>query len=263
MLKENKVNRLSIGIQTFNERFSKLLKRDICKKDMIDKINLSKNYFDNINVDLMYALDKETIKELEEDLNIFLSLNVSHISTYCLIIEPNTVLGIKDYEEASDELQSKMYELICKTFKENGYNHYEISNFAKENYESKHNLTYWNNNCYYGFGAGASSFIDKTRNTNTKSVNNYINGKRTFYVEKIEKKQMMQDEVMLNLRKIEGLNKDKFYLKYNVLFDDVFDISFLLDNKLLIFDGKNIKIPEDKLFISNEIIVNIFDRMLI
>lgn len=262
-LKNNGVNRISIGIQTFNEKYSNFLNRNINKNKMIEKVLLTKKYFDNINVDFIYALKDETLKELEEDINIFLKLDVSHISTYSLIVEKNTKLYIDNYKELNDDVQSDMYYKIIKRLKENNYNHYEISNFSKKGCESKHNLTYWNNEEYYGFGAGASGFINNIRYKNTNSVYRYIQGKLIVKEEKLSKKQMLKDEVMLNLRKTSGINTLDFYKKYKIKFEDVFNYDTMLKNNLLEKKDNNIYIPENKLFVSNLIIIELLDTYLL
>lgn len=253
-LKNGGVNRLSIGIQTFNKRFSKFLNRNVNKDKMISKIKLAKCFFDNINLDLMYALPFQNIKELNTDIDTFLKMNVNHLSIYALIVEKHTKLYIDKFKEVPDEMQAKMYSLIIKKLKKRGYNHYEISNFSKEGKESKHNLAYWNNNRYYGFGVGASGFINNVRYDNTKSVPNYIKGKRRIYEETLDKAQLIKDEVMLNLRKTSGINKSLFKEKYGINFNDVFDIGFLKENKFLIETDALVYISEKNLFVSNEII---------
>lgn len=263
LLKDNKVNRISIGLQTFNKKFESILNRKVNKDKMIEKVNLSKKYFENINVDLMYGFNNESLEELETDLNEFLTLDITHISCYSLILEENTKLFIKDYEPVEEELETNMYYKIISVLKEHGYLHYELSNFSKKGYESKHNLTYWNNEEYYGFGAGASGFINNIRYDNTKSVPNYINGKTKVYEEKITRMQSIKDEVMLNLRKTKGINKEEFKDKYKIDIYDAFDIKTLTNDNLLIDISENIFIPEDKLFISNYIIIKLFDNFII
>lgn len=263
LLKNNKVNRISIGIQTFNDKFSKVLNRDINKKEMIEKINLTKKYFSNINIDLMYALPGESINDLKMDLEIIKKLDVTHISTYALIIEDHTNLKLQNIKETRDDIQNKMYYLIVDYLKNNGYNHYELSNFAKENYESRHNLTYWNNDNYYGFGAGASGFIDNIRYDNTKSVFKYNAGITKVYEEKLSLNELMKDEVMLSLRKINGINTNAFYKKYNVLLEDAFDYKNLIRNNFLTETSKNVYINENELFVSNEIIIMFLNSYLL
>lgn len=263
ILKNGRINRLSIGIETFNEKYAKVLNRNINKDNIKEKIILAKKYFSNINIDLIYALPNETLKDLKKDLEEFIKLDVNHISTYSLIIEEHTRLKLTKIKEINDDLQNKMYYSILKKLKKHGYNHYELSNFSKEGYESKHNLTYWNNEEYYGFGAGASGFVNKIRYDNTKSVFNYLKGKTIIYKEYINNDQMLKDEVMLNLRKITGINKKLFLDKYDLEFDKIFNCSILIKNDFLKDDGKNIYIPQNKLFLSNQIIIEVLESYVL
>ena len=155
-----------------------------------------------------------------------------------------------------------MYYLICDKLKKNNYKHYEISNFSKKDYESKHNLVYWNNNRYYGFGLGASGFIGNVRYNNTKNIVNYNKGNYINDKEELEYNQLILDEVMLNLRKQDGINLNTFKERYNKELLVLFNVSDLVKEGLLVKTKTNIFIPEDKLFISNEIIVRVFDNYI-
>ena len=253
LLYKNKVNRLSIGIQTFNEKYLKFLNRNHTKEEIIKKITLAKKIgFKNINIDLMYAFPNETLEELEEDINEFLKLDIEHISTYSLIIEPHTKLYIDKIENIDEDLDRKMYDLICK--KLNKYNHYEISNFGKEGYESMHNLTYWNNENYYGFGLGASGYINNTRYDNTKSINEYLKGNYIKNKEILTKNIEIENEFILGLRKIKGINIEKFNKKYDNIFKyDV--VNRLLKQNKLVTDNKNIFINNEYIYTSNNILI--------
>ena len=176
LCKNNKVNRLSIGIETINDKFYKFLNRKNNIEDIKNKILLAKKYFSNINIDLMYAFPNETMEDLKCDLDFFKSLDVEHISIYSLIIEENTKLYIEGIKPISEELDREMYYYIIDYLENIGYKHYEISNFSKEGLESRHNLNYWNNLNYYGFGLGASGYIENTRYTNTRGINSYLKG---------------------------------------------------------------------------------------
>lgn len=259
LLKENKVNRISIGIQTFNNKFEDILSRTIDKDKMFENISKAKKYFDNINVDLMYAMPTESINDLKKDLINIIKLDVTHVSTYALIIEDHTKLSIKNIKEIRDDLQSNMYYMIVNELTKFGYNHYELSNFSKPGYESRHNLTYWKKERYYGFGAGASGFINNTRYDNTKSIINYIKGKTKVYEEKLNKLMLMKDEAMLNLRMTKGINKNNFYNKYKIRLEDAFNYKYLVEEELLEDDGLNVFVKKDKLFISNEVIIRMLD----
>ena len=256
LLYNNGVNRLSIGVQTFNNKYLNFLNRNHTKEDVINKINLAKKIgFKNINIDLIYALPNQTLKELENDIDEFLKLDITHISTYSLIIEPNTKLYINNINNIDEEIDLKMYELICNKLKQNGYIHYEISNFSKVGFESKHNLTYWNNNEYYGFGMGASGYIDNIRYDNTRSFNNYINGIYIKESHKLDINETIENEFILGLRKINGINKEEFKNKYNKNIKDIEIVNKLLKEGKLLEDEKNIYINKDYIYVSNDILV--------
>ena len=255
-MKEYGVNRLSIGVQSFNNDIIKILGRAHTKEEIYNKIELSKKYFNNINIDLIYAVN-ENIDIVKEDLNNFLKLDINHISAYSLIIEDKTILKINNYQNINEDVDYQMYKLIEKTLEENNYIHYEISNYAKEGYESKHNLVYWNNEEYYGFGLSSTSYINNTRRTNTKNLTKYIEGK---YIEEEnfeDEITRIENEIMLGLRKFSGINLNKFKEKYKIDLEEKYNIESLLKEKYLIKEGNNIKINKEYMYISNEIIIKI------
>ena len=254
ILKENKVNRLSIGIQSFNEKNIKLLNRHHTKEEVFEKIKLLKdNGFNNINIDLIYAIPNQTLKELEEDLDCFLKLDIPHISTYSLIIEENTKLYIEGFNNIDDELDYEMYNLINKKLA--NYHHYEISNFAKQGYESKHNLTYWNNNTYYGFGLNAVGYDGKYRYTNTRNINKYLNNNYIYEKEEIPFNEKIENAFILGLRKIDGINIKEFKQKYNLDINDIDIVKKIIKENKLIKDKENIKLNKEYIYISNDILL--------
>lgn len=244
-LKTKRVNRLSIGVQSFNKENLLLLGRSNFD---IDKLELARTYFDNISLDLIYGIDFDS---LMDDLDIFLSLDFPHISLYSLMIEDNTLLKISGFKNIPEELDEKMYNYIRKTLSSNGYNHYEISNYAKNGYESKHNLIYWNNENYLGLGLGASSFIDNKHIKNTASFRKYPYDKEEI----IENKEsLIEYEIMLGLRKIKGINLDKFKEKYQIDINKIYDVDLLIKENLLDSKDNYLFIKEDKLYLENYII---------
>ena len=258
ILKDNKINRLSIGIETFNQDLQILIKREHSFEDAKSKIELCRSYgFNNINLDLMYGFKEETLKDLKKDLKLFLKLNPEHISTYSLILEDSTILKNMNYENCSEELEVEMYDYIRKTLKKHHYNHYEISNFAKEGYESKHNLKYWNNEEYYGFGLGSSGYIDGIRYNNTRSLKEYIENEEFSTKEILTEKDIMDNEIMLGLRKIQGISLDKFKEKYNISMDKAYPIVPLIKNEELLIDKGYVKINPEKIYIMNEILIKL------
>ena len=216
ILKENKINRLSIGIESSNDKYLKYLGRNYTSDIINEKVELAKKYFDNINVDLMYALKNESLDDLEEDIDKILKLDIKHISCYSLIIEKNTKLYIDNTKYISDDLDSDMYDLIDKKL-ENKYHRYEVSNYSITSYESRHNLTYWKNNEYYGFGLGAAGYIDNIRYTNTRNLSKYISGSYERQNELLTKEDKIKYEFILGLRLTSGLNKDNFNNEINYL----------------------------------------------
>lgn len=261
LYKKYGINRLSFGIETTNNSYLKLLNRSLSKDKVRKIINYSKEIgITNINVDLIYALPNESINDLEKDIDFILSLDIPHISTYSLIIEDNTLLKINNYKNISEDLDSDMYKYICKRLKDNNFTHYEISNFSKEGYYSKHNLCYWNNKEYYGFGLGSSSYINNKRITNTRSINNYL--KEDFIKEEeiIDINSKIEYEVILNLRKKEGIDLISFKEKYKKDLLSIYNYNELVDKEFLIFNNNHLYIPEDKWYISNEIIVRLLNN---
>jgi len=257
LLYSNGVNRLSIGVQTFNEKYLKFLNRNHTKEEIINKISLAKSIgFNNINIDLIYAIPGQTLDEVRYDIEELLKLDITHISTYSLIIEPNTKLYIENTNNISEDLDRNMYDSICQILKDNGYIHYEISNFCKEGYQSKHNLTYWNNQNYYGFGLGASGYIKNIRYDNTKSFNNYVSGKYLLNEDVLSKNDILSNEFILGFRKINGINKQDFYNKYKFDILNLETISKLIKEEKLIENQTNIFINSDYIYTSNDILIN-------
>lgn len=254
-LKENKVNRLSVGIESFNDKYLKYLGRNYTSVIIKEKVELAKKYFDNINVDLMYALKNESLDDLEKDIDKILKLDIKHISCYSLIIEKNTKLYIDNTKYISDDLDSDMYDLIDKKL-ENKYHRYEVSNYSITSYESRHNLTYWKNNEYYGFGLGAAGYIDNIRYTNTRNLSKYISENYERQEEVLTKEDKIKYEFILGLRLANGINKDNFNKKYGININEIEVIKELINKELLIDDKINIYVPKKYFYVLNDILVN-------
>ena len=258
LLKKYQVTRLSIGIESFDENNLLLMKRKCEYKDALNKIKLARAYgFNNINLDLIYALPGENLGILKKDLKQILSLNPEHISTYSLMIQDNTFLNYKKINSIDEDVDAQMYEYICKKLKKEGYSHYEVSNFSKEGFESKHNLVYWNNEEYYGFGCGASGYISGVRYDNTRSLTNYIKGDINSTDNLISKESDMEYEVILGLRKTKGINLQNFYNKYHVNMQDVFPIKPLIKSGDLVYKDGYVSINPNKLYVMNEILIKL------
>ncbi len=257
LFKKYQVTRISLGVESTNKKFLNYLGRchDFNKVKETIKL-LKENDFNNINVDLIYALKDETLEDLKEDLLNLISLDVTHISTYSLMIEDKTILGINHEKNIDEDTDFLMYDLIRNTLKEHGYRHYEVSNFAKDGYESKHNLVYWNNDYYYGFGLSAASYLPNKRITNTNNYNKYLKLEYVKEIEELTKKDILSYALILGFRKIDGINKKEFFNKYKIELDSLYNIKELIQEGKLSDNGMNIFVSYDKIYIENNILIN-------
>ena len=225
-LKELGINRLSIGSQTFNDNLLNFIGRRHSSKDIIKTIKTAQEAgFSNRSVDLIYGLPNQTIEILKEDLRIITDLDIQHVSTYGLKIEENSFFYLNPPKNLpDDDLQADMYLEINNTLENLGFKRYEISNFAKLGYESKHNLNYWNNAEYYGFGVAAHGYVEGVRYSNFTTLEEYMNSPATHecghFVTEQEK---LEEEIFLGFRKAEGINIEKINNAFNINFNEKYD----------------------------------------
>ena len=224
-------------------------KLKIMKKYGVNRISIGVESFDNSIIKLLGR----------NHIDCFLKLDIPHISTYSLIIEDNTMLKINGMKNIDEDIDYEMYKYIEDALEKNNYIHYEISNYAKNGYQSKHNLVYWNNEEYYGFGLSSTSYINNERITNTKNLRNYLNGKYICTSISEDKEIKMENEVMLGLRKLDGIDLDRFKDKFNVSLEDIYNIDNLISEGYLVKEDNYIKINKKYMYISNEIIVRILE----
>ena len=204
LMKENKINRISIGIQSFKKETLDMLDRN----DHIDFFKLIPNvkrFIPNINLDFIYGLPHETLDDIKTNLEEFIKLDVNHISIYSLIIAPGTKFYNMKIKELDEEFSREAYLLIDKTLKKAGFIHYEVSNFAKKGYESHHNLNYWDDNEYIGIGIGASGYVNGIRYTNKSNLTKYNQGIRDYEKEEVTEEIKKEEYIMLHLRKFKGI----------------------------------------------------------
>lgn len=252
------INRISIGIESFDYDNLNILERTCEYNDIENKIkNMKKRGLSNINLDLMYAIPGEKLSTLKKDLNKLLKLEPTHISTYSLILEQHTKMNNDKREYIDEELDYKMYKTICNKLRKIGFNHYEVSNFALPGYESKHNLNYWNNGEYYGFGLGAAGYKDGFRYENTKNIHEYIKGNYRASENLMTHKEQMDNELMLGFRKIKGINVDEFFDKYKVNIQDVYPVQELIDKGELIYKNGYLYINPNMIYVMNEILIKL------
>ncbi len=257
LMARHHVNRVSLGIQSFSKEVLVLSNRHHHEEDVIKIINLLRKYgIYDINGDLIYGLPKQNFEVLKEDLKKMISLDLTHISTYLLGVHPHTRFYLEKVEEPSDEEARRYYDYIVSYLEKNGYRRYEVSNFARNSYQSKHNLIYWHNEEYYGIGLGASGYIGKIRYTNTRSLNDYLNGKYILESEALNIDDEIFYEIMLTLRLEEGLNLKKFNEKYHIDFISKYQekIKPLQKEGLIEYDNSNLRVSRNHLFILDYIL---------
>ena len=255
------VNRISFGVESFNKDIQKILGRSHNEDMIFDNIYLTKKYFDNINIDLIYGVN-DNIDIVKYDISKFLELDIPHISCYSLILEEHTKLYIDGYKYTLEDIDSDMYNYISNTLNKNGYKHYEISNYCKDGYESIHNKNYWLNGSYYGFGLSAVSYLNNYRISNTKNMSKYLKGNFIDRNEYEDINIQKENDLILGLRMIDGINIDKFNKKYN---DDLLNrdiIKELIDNDYLIVNNNYIMCNKKYLYLENYILEKIIGSEL-
>ncbi len=268
LLSKYHISRVSIGVETFSPRLQNLINRILSYDELEKKIHLLHTYhINNINIDLMYALPTETLDDLDEDLKLVIQLKPTHISAYSLILEEHTIfhhLYVNNQLVLIDEkLESKMYHHVCSFLTKNGYFHYETSNFAKKGYESIHNLIYWNCEEYIAIGPSACSYLNSYRSKNIDNLNQYLEGIRNNKIimsenDYITLEEKMKEEIILGLRKCEGISKSAFLKKYSLeIFDAFPKIQNLIVEGMLREKGDKIYIPQKYVYIGNHILLKI------
>ena len=265
LLKEGGVNRLSFGVQAFQDELLKAIGRDHCEEDIEKSISLARQAgFDNISLDLMFGLPGQSPDMFLASLQKAIALGVDHLSAYSLQIEPRTIfynrMNRGKLHLPSEDEEVNMYERLIETMESHGFLHYEISNFAKPGKKSSHNLTYWNNDEYYGIGAGAHSYVNGVRRENVKPIKKYImlmekDGFPYREEHKLTIREQMEEEMFMGLRKRSGVSKTRFYSKFNVALDDVFssEISDLVARGLLTNASDRVALTKKGVFLGNEV----------
>ena len=261
IMKENGVNRLSVGVQSFNDDELEKIGRIHTGEDAIETVKLIKEYgFDNFSIDLMSALPGQTMETFRQNLETATSLGTTHISCYSLILEEGTPL----YEEylrgeisiPDEDTEREMYDIAVEFLKENGYERYEVSNFAKAGYQSAHNIKYWQCKEYIGIGLSAHSYIDGVRFSNTDDFDNYIEGDFTKYnEEKLSQNDMMSEFMFMGLRMDCGVSKDEFKNRFGEEIEKIFSAPLIKFKDMGMIEGKDgfYRISDKGIGVSNTI----------
>ena len=264
VLKDSPVNRVSLGVQTFNDRMLKQIGRSHLEKDIYENIaNLKKAGFDNISIDLIYALPKQTMEDVKTNVAKAIALDIPHMSLYSLILENHTVFMNRmrrgKLPLPKEDLEAEMFDYIIAELEKAGFEHYEISNFSKPDFESRHNLMYWDNAEYYGIGAGASGYVDGVRYKNHGPIRHYLQaveaGNARVQEEVLTLNEKMEEEMFLGLRKKSGVSKKRFEEKFGLSFEEQYGavVSELTEQGLLVADRDIVRMTKQGLFLGDTV----------
>ena len=243
--KQNGINRISMGLQAWQNSLLKTLGRIHTREEFIENYYLTSKYFDNINTDLMFSLPDQTFEMWLETLENVTALKPKHISAYSLIIEEGTPFFNMDLNLPDEDTDRKMYHSAIKYLADKGYRQYEISNFAIPGYESVHNTVYWQRGNYKGFGLGSASLIDNVRYKNTENINSYIKGTTITEEEILSKEDAMAEFMFLGLRMTKGISISEFSKEFGI---DPLDKYKSVINKY----SNYIIINKDRLYLTSE-----------
>lgn len=271
VLKNYGVNRVSMGVQSFDDRLLKKIGRKHTAQDVFDTMKIfEKAQFDNISIDLIFALPNQTMESFDDTLDKALALDLPHYSLYSLILENKTMF----YNWARQgrlhlpgiDVEGDMFERAIERMTAAGKIQYEVSNFAEPGKESKHNIVYWNNEHYYGLGAGASGYLGNIRYKNHGPIQHYLEPLRknelpTIKIEELTVENQMEEEMFLGLRKMEGISISHFEEKFNRGFDQVYGqiVTELIQEQMLKRQSDRLMLTDKGLILGN----NVFERFLI
>ncbi|AOV07914.1 radical SAM family heme chaperone HemW [Sporosarcina ureilytica] len=265
VLKNGGVKRLSIGVQSFDEDLLKKIGRTHSAHDATRVIqDARKAGFDNISIDLIYGLPGQTIEQWQDTLDKATNLGLEHYSGYSLIVEPKTVfynlMNKGKLPLPGEDAEAEMLEMLIKHMEKNGRNQYEISNFAMPDYESVHNLLYWENESYAGIGAGAHGFINGQRYSNIGPIKQYMASldeekRPILHTHEVTEVEAMEEEMFLGLRKIEGVSAKHFEEKFGRALKDVYGdaLQMLINKGLIEQTNDRYKLTNTGLFRGNEV----------
>ena len=264
VLKNSAVNRVSLGVQTFDDKMLKKIGRSHLEKDIYENIDrLKLAGFDNISIDLIYALPGQTMEQVKENVAKAIGLDIPHMSLYSLILENHTVFMNRmrrgKLPLPKEELEAEMFEYIIAELERAGFEHYEISNFSKPSFESRHNLMYWDNAEYYGIGAGASGYVNGVRYKNHGPIRHYLSaveeGNARITEEHLSQKEQMEEEMFLGLRKKSGVSMVRFEEKFGRSFDGLYGeiVRDLVQQGLMQIEGDRVRMTKRGLFLGDTV----------
>ncbi|WP_334115908.1 radical SAM family heme chaperone HemW [Streptococcus parasuis] len=265
VLKKSKCNRVSLGVQTFDDRMLKKIGRSHNQVQIYETIaSLKAAGFHNISIDLIYALPGQTMEQVKDNVAKALELDIPHMSLYSLILENHTVFMNRkrrgNLHLPNEDVESDMFDYILRELEKNGFEHYEISNFTKPGFESRHNLMYWDNAEYYGLGAGASGYLDGMRYRNRGPIQHYLKsipekGHSRLHEEFLSKTEQMEEEMFLGLRKKTGVSIERFEEKFGISFEERYGqvVRDLINEGLLQEENHWLRMTKKGLFLGDTV----------
>ena len=264
VLQNSAVNRVSLGVQTFDDKMLKKIGRSHTEKDIYENIDrLKLAGFDNISIDLIYALPGQTMDQVKDNVAKAIALDIPHMSLYSLILENHTVFMNRmrrgKLPLPKEEVEAEMFEYIIAELEKAGFEHYEISNFSKLGFESRHNLMYWDNAEYYGIGAGASGYVDGVRYKNHGPIRHYLKaveeGSARINEEHLSQREQMEEEMFLGLRKKSGVSMARFEEKFERSFQELYGeiVKDLIQQGLMQLDGDRVRMTKRGLFLGDTV----------
>lgn len=264
VLQNSAVNRVSLGVQTFDDKMLKKIGRSHTEKDIYENIDrLKLAGFDNISIDLIYALPGQTMDQVKDNVAKAIALAIPHMSLYSLILENHTVFMNRmrrgKLPLPKEELEAEMFEYIIAELERAGFVHYEISNFSKQGFESRHNLMYWDNAEYYGIGAGASGYVDGVRYKNHGPIRHYLKaveeGSARINEEHLSQREQMEEEMFLGLRKKSGVSMVRFEEKFERSFQELYGdiVKDLIQQGLMQVEGDCVRMTKRGLFLGDTV----------
>ena len=263
VLKKHGVNRISMGVQSFQTHLLKMMDRKHSKDDILQCLSWFEEVgITNCSIDLMYGLPKQSMEDWQKDLEVACSLDVSHISLYSLTIEPNSKFGRWGVEPCDGDLEFEMYECAIEYLANNGFEHYEVSNFARDGKCSRHNIAYWKYDDFYGIGLGSSGKLGDYRYTQSMNFVQYFEGNYELELVELSESDKRFEAIMMGLRMLEGICISKYNLDFGcdllALYDDAVSRN-VCRGWLEIVDGY-LRVTRDGLYLLHEVLVDFMDE---
>ncbi|CCV64470.1 Oxygen-independent coproporphyrinogen III oxidase [Alteracholeplasma palmae J233] len=260
VFKKYGINRVSLGVQSFDDDILKYVNRQHTKDQVFDVVNHLKSIgIPHLSIDLIYAIPGQTLEHIKKDLDYTMQLGITHVSCYSLILEDKTYFYHQylkgNFEPASEDTEAEMFEYVTKYLKENGFEHYEISNYAKNGDYSKHNMIYWNLDEYIGVGLGAHGFINNVRTLNEKSMPKYLDHFKASEMPQTNE-DLLQDDLIFGLRKTKGISISYVKDRYGIdLFEKYPKLKEKMDYGLLKIENDHLSLTERGMMLGNQVFV--------